>query len=290
MLQCHTIREVLEAAVQRLTWAGCNTPRLDAEVLLAHVLDKDRTWLYLWPEFELDRRRYNYFSELVTRRERREPVAYLTGLKSFFGLEFLVNSDTLIPRPETELLVETALQLASHNTPLTIADIGTGSGCIAIALATHLAEARIFAIDISPQAIQMAWRNAERHQVLDRITFLIGNLLLPLAGPVDFIVSNPPYIRYAELRPPLTMAEVYQYEPHLALDGGLDGLLIIRRLLAQAREKLKPEGTLLVEIGATQGDAVRKLAATHFPEATITIKKDLAGLDRLLVVQQAGES
>lgn len=288
MLQGNTIREVLAAAVQRLTKARCDTPRLDAEVLLAHVLDKDRSWLYLWPEFELDHRQYNCFSEFITRRERHEPVAYLTGSKSFFALEFLVNSATLIPRPETELLVETALQLVNFNERLTIADIGAGSGCIAIALATQLTDARLFAIDVSPQAIQVAWRNAERHQVLDKITFLIGNLLSPLGCPVDLIVSNPPYIRQAELG--LTMAEVHRYEPHLALDGGLDGMLIIRQLLAQAKERLKPAGTLLVEIGATQGDTVRELATTHFPKATITIKKDLAGLDRLLVVRQTGES
>jgi release factor glutamine methyltransferase len=215
-------------------------------------------------------------------------VAYLLGHKEFFGLEFQVNPHVLIPRPETELLVETAIewsiinnQLSIVNGKFTIADVGTGSGCIAVALAKHLPKASLVAIDASPEALRLARLNAERHAV--QITFLSGDLLEPLAEPVDLMVSNPPYVSQAELA--AAMPEVSVYEPRLALDGGEDGLDVVRRLLSQAKEKLKPGGALLVEIGASQGQAMIKLAQTHFPGAVIQIKKDLAGLDRLLVVQ-----
>jgi release factor glutamine methyltransferase len=259
---------------------------LDAEVLLAHTLNKDRSWLYLHPDAKLQEEQRHLFFNLVARREQREPVAYLTGHKEFFGLEFWVNAQTLIPRPETELLVETALQYTAPDRPLTIADIGTGSGCIAISLAKHRPLATVFAVDISPEALQVARQNAERLQLLDQITFLGGDLLAPLTAPVDLIVSNPPYIAQADLAPPFTPPEVHRYEPHAALAGGSDGLAVIRKLLLQAREKLNPTGLLFIEIGSTQGQTVKQLAKAQFSKAKIHIVKDLAGLDRLLVVQQ----
>jgi release factor glutamine methyltransferase len=253
---------------------------------LAHTLNKDRAWLYTHPEAQLSYEQTEHFLELARRREQREPIAYITGCKAFFGLEFLVNTATLIPRPETELLVETAIQLAYPNDPLTIADVGTGSGCIAISLAKYLKNGRVFAIDISDQALDIARKNAVRHQVEDRITFLRGDLLSPLPNQVDLIVSNPPYIRQAELNSQAMSPEVYQHEPRVALEGGEDGLRTIERLLSQAKAKLKPGGALLVEIGFAQGQTVLELAGLQFPGATIQVKKDLAGLDRLLVVQQ----
>ena len=285
-MESDQLRDILTAAVKRLTKAGSDTPQLDAEVLLAHTLNKDRSWLYLHPEARLQEEQQHRFFNLVARRERREPVAYLVGCKEFFGLEFLVNADTLIPRPETELLVETALQYTAPDRPLTIADIGTGSGCIAISLAKYRPRATIFAIDISSQALQVARQNAERYQLLDQITFLKGDLLSPLTAPVDLIVSNPPYIAQAELAPPFTPPEVHRYEPRTALAGGDDGLAIIRKLLPQARQKLNPTGLFLMEIGSTQGQAVKQLAKAQFSKAKIQIVKDLAGLDRLLVVQR----
>ena len=163
--------------------------------------------------------------------------------------------------------------------------MGVGSGCIAIALAKNLARAALFAIDLSDEALDLARQNAIRHGVADRITFLRGNLLQALPWPVDLIVSNPPYVSSLELTAPSAWPEISRYEPGLALDGGQDGLEIIRQLLPQAREKLEPGGSLLLVIGATQGQTVRQLAKTHFPGAKIHIKKDLAGLDRLLVVR-----
>jgi release factor glutamine methyltransferase len=285
MSQAMTIATVLGTAVECLSEVGCSTPQLDAEVLLAHTLNKDRTWLYTHFTAQLQADQQEQFFELVARRKQREPVAYIIGRKEFFGLEFLVNSATLIPRPETELLVETALQLTSPDDRLAIADIGTGSGCIAIALAKYLPRAALFAVDLSAEALQVARQNAGRHQVSDRLTFLLGNLLEPLPTPVDLIVSNPPYVSQVDLKTPSTSPEVQQYEPRLALDGGDDGLALIRQLLAQAKKKLEPKGKLLVEIGSRQGMAVRQLAESCFPQADLQIRKDLAGLDRLLVVQ-----
>jgi release factor glutamine methyltransferase len=304
------IRNLLKIATQRLVKAGCDTPGLDAEVLLAHTLDKNRAWLYTHPLETLDKKRLDEFYHLLHRREQREPVAYLTGQKAFFALDFHINPHVLIPRPETELLIETAIQIVNrrtrgaaidklssraqcasqplrsdHNTYLfSIADVGTGSGCIAIALAKNIAQACLFAVDASPAALQVARQNATRYGVAPRIHFLGGDLLQPLAGSFDLIVSNPPYVSHSELS--ATSPEVSRYEPKLALAGGQDGLEIIRQLLAQAKEKLKSDGSLLVEIGAAQGPAVVHLAKKHFPEANVKIKKDLAGLDRLLVVEK----
>jgi release factor glutamine methyltransferase len=287
------VKNLLKTATQRLTEAGCDTPGLDAEVLLAHTLDKDRTWLYTHPLETLDTNHLGKFYHLLHHREQREPVAYLTGHKAFFALDVQVNRHVLIPRPETELLVETAIQIVNRRTGgaaidklsyhFSIADVGTGSGCIAVALAKNIAGACFFAIDASPAALQVARQNATRYGVASRIHFLGGDLLQPLARSFDLIVSNPPYVSHSELS--ATSPEVSRYEPKLALAGGQDGLEIIRQLLPQAKEKLKPGSSLLVEIGAIQGPAVADLANKHFPEANVQIKKDLAGLDRLLIVE-----
>ncbi len=281
------LRDVLAGAVERLAAAGCETPRLDAELLLAHTLGQDRSWLYLYPRRPLLNQEADRFQELLERRERREPVAYITGRKEFFGLEFLVNQTVLIPRPETELLVETALDLARGRSPLTIADVGAGSGCIAITLALKLAAGFFYALDISAPALAVARQNAARHGIDGRVIFLQGDLLQPLAGPLDLIVSNPPYVSRADLNGGALPPEVAGYEPRLALDGGQAGLELVRRLLAQAETRLSPGGSLLVEIGSDQGPAVSALAAAHFRHAAIEVKKDLAGLDRLLVVRTA---
>jgi release factor glutamine methyltransferase len=279
-----TIQQILSNANRRLTDAGCDTPRLDAELLLAHTLHKNRTWLYTRPETSLTNEQVAAFETLLRRREQREPVAYLTGHREFYGLDFLVNSNVLIPRPETELLVETAIQLSKTMTPpLSIADIGTGSGCIAIALVKNIPNVHLYAVDVSEKALLVAQQNARQNDVTEQITFLQGNLLTPLTEPVDMIVSNPPYVSKSELGG--AMPEVKQYESALALDGGEDGLDVIQKLLSQAGEKLNPGGSVLVEIGAFQGAAVARLAQELFPNSQIEIKQDLAGLDRLLVVK-----
>jgi release factor glutamine methyltransferase len=309
-LERNNVKTLLETATARLTTAGCDTPRLDAEVLLAHVLGQDRTWLFMVPHHLLTGEQQHRFEELLSRREQREPVAYLIGHKEFFGLDFLVDRRVLIPRPETELLVETALRIYDlrpvparvftiydskpsiqipkpkiQNRKSKIVDVGAGSGCIAIALAKYLPQASLLAIDASAEALQLARQNASRHNVAERITFLQGSLLEPLAQPVDLIVSNPPYVSCAELGSAAVSPEVKLHEPGLALAGGEDGLDVIRQLLLQARHKLNPGGSLLVEIGAGQGAIVSQLARQNFPNAQIELKKDLAGLDRLLALK-----
>lgn len=280
----YTIAEHLYAASERLSLAGCDTPRLDAELLLSHALGRQRSWLYAYLRTELTARQVASFHNLLQRREQREPVAYIIGYKAFYGLDFQVNHQVLIPRPETELLVETALEIPKKpKSRLTIADVGTGSGCIAIVLAKHFPQATIFATDISPAALEVARQNSHYHQT-ERIFFFQGDLLSPLPQPVDLIVSNPPYVTTTELRHEVA-PEVSRFEPSLALDGGVDGLSLISRLLTQAQTKLKPQGHLLVEIGAGQGPAVRQLAQRAFPRANFTIKPDLARRNRLLVIQ-----
>jgi release factor glutamine methyltransferase len=278
-----TVTAALQTARQRFLAAGCASPHLDAEVLLAHALNKTRTWLLTYPNHPLAEQQAHTFFALITRREQRQPVAYLTGHKEFFGLDFTITPDVLIPRPETELLVEQALQLAASIPRPTIVDVGTGSGCIAVTLARHLPQASLFAIDVSEPALAVARQNAAKHGVTDRINFLQGDLLAPLPQPVDLIASNPPYVSRPELRQ--TEPEVQHHEPRLALDGGEHGLEIIERLLAQSQKKLKADGAMLVEIGFAQGNSVKTLAQNRFPQASVQIMADLAGQDRLLIVK-----
>lgn len=280
-----SIARILLGATDTLATAGCDSPRLDAEVLLAHVLGRERSWLYAHPEHLLSPRQLSLYQSLVSRRARREPVAYLTGHKEFFGLDFVVTPDVLIPRPETEHLVEWALQLAgAMPSPLSITDVGTGNGAIAVTLAVHLPHIRVVATDTSPAALAVARRNADRHGVAGRVRCVQGDLLAPLVGRFHLIVANPPYLSHADLAaaPP----EVAGWEPRAALDGGPDGLAVIRRLLTMAPDWLHPNGVLLVEIGASQGPEALNLARHHFPQARIEVARDYAGLDRLLVVRR----
>ena len=278
------VAPVLQEATQTLTTAGCDTPRLDAEVLLAYVLSCERAWLYAHPEHWLSPSQLSAYQFLISRRARREPVAYLIGRKEFFGLDFVVTHDVLIPRPETERLVEFALQCAPTLPSLQlIADVGTGSGAIAVALAVHLPRAHVIALDTSASALAVARRNAARHGVARRVCCIQADLLAPLAGPLALIVANPPYLSQAELEsaPP----EVADWEPRAALNGGPDGLAIIRHLLTMAADHLHPGGVLLMEIGAAQGAETLRLARRHFPQAAVEIVPDYAGHDRLLVVR-----
>lgn len=284
-MQHPTVNTALQSAAAQLAAAGCDTPRLDAEVLLAHTLNTNRTWLITHANSRLLSDQQRAFIEQLERRRQREPVAYIVGHKEFFALNFVVSPAVLIPRPETELLVETALAIAPPNRPLTVVDVGTGSGCIAVSLAKHRPAARLLAVDMSTAALAVAQQNAARHGVQAQITFLPGSLLQPVDEPVDLIVSNPPYVARPVLQNRRTMPEVRRFEPRSALDGGETGLEIIEPLLAQATKKLQPGGSLLVEIGFDQGKTVWQMARHTFPTAQIAIKKDLAGLDRLLVIK-----
>lgn len=253
--------------------------RLDAEILLSHVINRPRSHLHAWPEQVLTPDEQSRFTALLQRRLAGEPVAYLTGCREFWSLTFEVNRATLIPRPETELLVETALQLAKRtDTPsLRLADLGTGSGCIALSLAHERPHWHITAVDISMDALKTAQRNAQRLGI-GNVDFLQNDWLSGFApGAFNIIVSNPPYIRADD--PHL---QDIRHEPATALVAGPDGLAAIRRIVADARTCLKPGGLLLLEIGHDQSPAVKNLMQTA-GYVDIEFKHDLAGIPRVCV-------
>jgi release factor glutamine methyltransferase len=252
------IKTLLQNATQQLAITS-DSPRLDAEILLSHVTGKSRTWFMTWPEAELDATAITRFRELLQQRLGGIPVAYLTGTREFWSRDFLVTSSTLIPRPETELLIEITLQLAAAYParPLRIADLGTGSGAIAVTLALELPYTEVYAVDFSAAALAVAQQNAERLGARN-VEFLHGDWLEPLAheAPFDFIVSNPPYIAAADIH--LSQGDV-RFEPQNALVSGTDGLDAIRRIVADAPDNLKPGGRLLLEHGYDQGATVQAL-------------------------------
>jgi release factor glutamine methyltransferase len=276
-----TIHTALQTAAQRLT-AASPTPRLDAEVLLAHVLGVSRARLLADSAETLDPAALGRYESLIRRREALEPVAYLTGRREFWGRNFVVDRRVLVPRPETELIVELALHWARTRgrPPESIADIGTGSGCLAVTLALECPAARVVATDLSPDALGVARINVERHGVAERVTLVQGDGLEPLREPVDLLVSNPPYTILAEVD-----ENVRRWEPQLALDGGLgEGFAIPARLIAGAPAYLRPGGALLMELAAWQGDRARAAAWAAFPAAAIEMRRDLAGLERVLAI------
>ncbi len=282
-----TIHQLLATATSTLQPVS-TTARLDAELLLAHTLNWSRTQLLAEYTYRPDASQRETFHAYVQRRLNLEPVAYIVGHRSFYGLDVLVDQRVLIPRPETEQLIERALEIAhrvwgnddQHVRNRSIADVGTGSGAIAVALAMRLPAVHIYALDISSDALAVAQSNLARYQLEQRVQLLQGDLLMPLPCPVDMIVSNPPYTILNTIN-----ANVRQYEPHLALDGGIDGLAVYRRLFNQAPQRLKPGGVILVEIGATQATAVSALARRVFPQMQIEVYRDLAGHDRIVALQ-----
>lgn len=268
------VRELIQRSASWLADKGFDSARLEAELLLAHVLQTERLRLYVDADKPLQDAEVDSFRELLKRRARGEPSAYITRAKEFYGIAFEVTPEVLIPRPETELIVDRARTLK----PARILDVGTGSGCIAVACAVRLPAAAVVATDISPAALAVAGRNAMGAGVSERVEFREGDLLEPIAENerFDLIVSNPPYVA-----PGAALPEVDLHEPHQALYAGADGLDILRRLIPAARSHLADGGTLLVEIGEDQAVAVLALARPHFAEAAVL--PDLAGLPRLLV-------
>ena len=264
------------------------SPRLNIELLLAHLLGKRRLDLYLEFEHELDDLALEKLREMVKRRAAGEPLQYITGEAEFCGLKFMVDRRVLIPRPETELLVETVLEqvkaLTTHHSPLTIIDLCTGSGCIAVALAKKLDEVEIYASDSSVEAITVAQGNAARHGVEKKIRFLQGDLLqvIPDSLRVDVLVSNPPYIASGELAG--LPKEVRDFEPVQALVAGEDGLKVIRRIVSDASRFLLPDGILALELGTGQRAAVERLCAQHGLQVTKVVK-DLQGHVRVIMAR-----
>ena len=259
-----------------------DTPALDAQVLLSHICNKERAWVLAHPEVKLTTEQQSALSVVMSRVETGEPLPYILGHWSFFSLDFKVNADTLIPRPETELMVEEALQwLNAHPRRRSVIDIGTGSGCIAISLAVHIPNLQVTGSDISLAALEVASFNANQHGVASRIQLVHADLLPDKLSSYDLISANLPYIPTKTLE----RLDVFGREPTLALDGGPDGLRLIRRLLPHAAQILAPEGLVLLEIEATQGEEVLSLSAEFFPRARINLLTDLAGHDRLIRIE-----
>ncbi len=281
-----TIRQALEWARRRLEEASVEEPRRTAGTLLAHALQKDYLHVLTRPEEPLSEPIWMEFARLVERRVRGEPLQYITGHQEFFGLDFLVTPDVLIPRPETELIVEAVLERARGGEALLI-DVGTGSGCLAVTLAVHLPQARILALDLSEAALAVARRNAERHGVHARIEFLLSDLFsaleaLPRPPKADFVVSNPPYIAEAEL--PTLPREVREYEPRLALVAGPEAASVQRRLFTEGPKFLKPGGYLICEMGYGQYPSLCEALEPTVWEV-VEVKRDLQGIERTLVLR-----
>jgi len=278
-----TVAELVAWGTNTLARHGVPDARRNCEFLLARALGRDRTWVYTHPQAPVDTRTVGLLRRWVRRRQQREPLWYIVGEEEFYGLAFHVDPRVLIPRPETEMLVDAGLVYLERHPQALVADICTGSGCVAVAVAVRAPASPILATDIAPGALEVAAANAHRHQVADRITFLQGDLWQPLPPQVDLVLANPPYVRLPDF--PELMPEVRDYEPTLALAAGPDGLDVIRRLLAEAPRRLAPGGALYMEIGEEQGPAVRELAQAAFPAAQVDIRRDLARLDRMLALE-----
>ena len=274
------LKQALARARETLTTGNIEEAPLEGELLLRHALGINRVQLYQEINRELSPEQEETFWQLIQRRLQGEPSAYITGHREFYGIDFHVDPRVLIPRPESELLVEMAIKIAQNSLITTIADIGTGCGAIAISLALNLPKARIYATDISAPALEVALFNCQKHGVADRIFLLKGNLLEPLPEPVDLIVANMPYVKAADM--PHIEAKPVSFEPPLALDGGEDGLEKIDRLCQQAVSKLNPLGCLLLEIGQGQAKPVVNLVRNIFPSAQITVTPDLGGIERVV--------
>ena len=276
-----TSTEALAATRQTLEAAELDDAAIESTLLLCHILGISETELYCEPEKTLTPSEIKKLKLLTNRRLHHEPLAYIVGHCQFYGHDFRLSRHTFIPRPETELLVEEAINFARHRpqNQLTAADIGTGSGAIAISLALALPEARIYATEIAAPALKIARINCRQHRVSRRVTLLQGNLLEPLPEPVKVIIANLPYVKNNELEK--LDPEIANFEPRVALAGGEDGLDMVRRLLTQLPGRLRPQGCLLLEIGYTQSKAVNSLLARHLPRADIKLIADLAGNDRV---------
>lgn len=279
------LREILRIAAKKLKEEGFPTPFLDAEVLLSYILGVSRTFLYSHPEYVLTREEQKRYETLLMRRLLGEPVAYLVGEKEFRGRPFKVNRQVLIPRPETELLVDEALTLALHFSSgrKRIIDVGTGSGAIGVTIAAELERAWVLATDISCGALMVAQENAQRLGVRGKMDFLICKELTAISGQFHLILSNPPYIPSGEMEK--LPAGVKNFEPLVALDGGKNGLDMHTKLIREAPSCLVPGGWLLLEIGGTEANMVKEIA-TDAGYTDIKIIRDFMGLERVIAMRK----
>ena len=288
------LRTVIQDTHRTLESVDIPDARLEAEVMVMDVMRMPRQAIFAEQETQVSPQQEEQLAAIVTRRLTREPLAYILNYREFYGVNLLVNRDVLIPRPETETMVEHALFMAlmgMESRELVIADVGTGTGAIAVNLAIHLPAARIYASDAFDATLDVAAYNVRMHNVADRVTLLKGDLLEPLPEPVDVVVANLPYLPTDRI--PTLQPEI-QWEPVAALDGGPDGLGHIRRLMSQAAAshggadaRLKSHGVILLEMDPEQIPEARSLASAAFPEAEVTVEPDLAGMDRVLSVSLA---
>jgi release factor glutamine methyltransferase len=276
-----TLSQALERARRTLALKAIEDAPLEAELLLRHTLKINRTQLYLDLEKELSPEDEEAYQALIERRLAGEPSAYITGHREFYGRDFFVNHHTLIPRPESELLVEKAIEIAGHR-PATIADIGTGGGAIAVTIALELPQAKIYATDISAQALEVAKANCQRYGVSHRVILLQGDMLEPLPEKVDLIVANLPYVRRKEIA-------ADSFEPLVALDGGAEGTESITKLCRQAKGRLKEDGTMLLEVGQGQSSTIQRRLQRTFADGAIEVFRDLGGIERVVALSLAGE-
>lgn len=291
-----TLLELLRIATSYLQGKGIRNPRLDTEVLLAHILGLKRIDLYLRHDQPLNPQEIDRFREAIRRRGKGEPVAYIVGEKEFWSLPFKVKRDVLIPRPETELLVETTVRLIREgrlpSSPPRVLEVGTGSGAIAISIMVELGgEVEMTATDISPKAIKIARLNAHLHGLSERIRFVVGDLFAPLNSGTErfhIIISNPPYIPSGDLDK--LEPEIRLYEPRAALDGGPDGLAVIRHIIEEAPSYLTPKGYLALEIGYGQSQAIRTILGGRSAFEPPLFFRDLVGIERVFVAKLKGDA
>lgn len=280
------ISEMIDAGAVMLSESGVPDARRDASTLLALALGRDRTFLYAYPEHQVEASQVARAEEYLRRRAGREPLQYIRGTQEFYGLEFEVTRDVLIPRPETELLVERAIEILREIKSPRFLDVGTGSGCIPVSILNNVPAAMGLAVDISPAAIEVAQRNAEKHGVDHRLRFIESDVFtnIPREG-FDLIVSNPPYVPSEDLA--ALQPEVRDFEPRAALTDGGGGLAIVTKIVDRSPEYLRPGGTLLVEFGFGQSEQVRELLSRTEWEST-TIESDLQGIPRMLTATARG--
>ncbi len=276
-----TVRQALTDARLALAEAGIDDAGLEAEVLLRDLRHTDRAQFYLDIDVPLSEAQLAHFQERLQRRLEGEPTAYIIGRREFYGRDFLVGPDVLVPRPETELLVEKTLEVAARYPSPRIAEVGTGSGAIAISLALELPSATVYATDLSPRALEIAAVNCKRHGVTERVILLAGDLLDPVPETVDIIVANLPYVPTSDL----PQTGPVSREPRLALDGGNDGLDQVRRLCHQLKERRTPCVRLLLEIGLGQAVPLAGFLNDLLPDAEVEVFPDLAGIDRVVSVR-----
>ena len=278
------VKETLNVASEELMKIGSLDAKLEAEVLLRHVLKIDRATMFQDLDEDVSIEDSGNIASLVKRRTQREPLAYITRVKEFYGLPFAVSEDVLIPRQETELLVDAAIVQAKtlDKSEISIVDVGTGSGAIAVSLALNIPTSSVIAVDISESALTIADDNRRAHGLYSRVKLRRGSLLEPIVEEIDILVSNPPYIRSDKLT---SLQEEVLKEPMVALDGGYDGLELIKKLLFQAVDKMSNPSVILFEIDSDQAAEAVKLSQQFFPSAITTVLKDLSKNERALLLE-----